>query len=121
MINRTPSQVDSQESSRQQKKAEVLENLKRLYPGVVRREGRGGEGEGSGGEERGEEGGEVSCLTGVGHTLYLAQIQLVIHVALASDPPYTYTCSAHGIMCSRELLRASLLESSLSSSPSMVV
>ena len=44
-------QVDSQESSRQQKKAEVLENLKRLYPGVVRRE---------------EEGGEGSCLMGVG-------------------------------------------------------
>ena len=28
-------QVDSQESSRRQKKAEILENLQRLYPGVV--------------------------------------------------------------------------------------
>jgi len=28
--------VDTQESSREQKKAEMLENLKRLYPGVVR-------------------------------------------------------------------------------------
>lgn len=28
-------QVDTQESSRQQKKAEIRENLKRLYPGVV--------------------------------------------------------------------------------------
>ena len=28
-------QVDTQESSRAQKKAEILENLKRLYPGVV--------------------------------------------------------------------------------------
>ena len=27
-------QVDSQESSRTQRKAEILENLKRLYPGV---------------------------------------------------------------------------------------
>ena len=28
-------QVDSQESSRKQKRAEILENLQRLYPGVV--------------------------------------------------------------------------------------
>ena len=27
--------MDTQESSRAQKKAEILENLKRLYPGVV--------------------------------------------------------------------------------------
>lgn len=34
-------QVDSQESSRKQKKAEILENLQRLYPGVVSGEGGG--------------------------------------------------------------------------------
>ena len=32
-------QVDSQESSRKLKKAEILENLTRLYPGVVSRGG----------------------------------------------------------------------------------